>query len=85
MKLITYRYGEKETIGVFVDDRVIPMTELGVQEKTMLSFIQHGGQERLAVLEERVGSYDGGIPFQDVTLEAPIPEPGQDILCLGIN
>ena len=39
MKLITYRYGEKEAIGVFVDDRVIPMTELGVQEKTMLSFI----------------------------------------------
>ena len=85
MKLITYRYEGEEAIGIFVDDRVIPMTELGVQEKTMLSFIQHGGQEQLAALEERVRSYDGGIPFQAVTLEAPIPEPGQDILCLGIN
>ena len=85
MKLITYRYEGEEAIGIFVDDRVIPMTELGVQEKTMLSFIQHGGQEQLAALEERARSYDGGIPFQAVTLEAPIPEPGQDILCLGIN
>lgn len=85
MKLITYRYEGEETIGVLVGDRVIPMTELGVEENTMLSFIQHGGQERLAALEERADSYEGGIPFQEVTLEAPIPEPAQDILCLGIN
>ena len=52
MKLITYRYEGEEAIGIFVDDRVIPMTELGVQEKTMLSFIQHGGQEQLAALEK---------------------------------
>ena len=85
MKLMTYRYEDEERIGVLREDRVIPLAELGVSEETMLSFIQKGGQERIPELAAKAEAYQGGIPFDRVVLEAPIPQPGQDILCLGIN
>lgn len=85
MKLITYRYQNKEQIGAVIDQEVVPLAALGVSEKTMLDFIGNSSPEQLAQLSEVAQRCEERLPLAGVRLEAPIPEPRQDILCLGIN
>ena len=59
---------------------MIPASELGLKAGSMLELI-----------EELDGSYPAtptqakSIALSDVKLEAPIPEPRQDVICLGLN
>lgn len=88
MKLLTYQYNGEEIAGVLSPDgkSVFPLSYFGVSESTLLGFIRKG--EGLGLEEiNRVlnGNPQGGVPFADVKIQAPIPEPNQDIICLGIN
>lgn len=82
MKFVTYKYNGAECVGVLTDDEtaVIPVSELGLKAGSMLELI-----------EELDGSYPAtptqakSIALSDVKLEAPIPEPRQDVICLGLN
>lgn len=85
MKLITYIYQDAEQIGAVIDQDVVPLAALGVSEKTMLDVIGNFSSEQLAQLAEKALRCSERIPLAGVKLEAPIPEPRQDILCLGIN
>lgn len=82
MKFVTYNYNGAEYVGVLTEDEtaVIPASELGLKAGSMLELI-----------EELDGSYPAAptqaklIALSDVKLEAPIPEPRQDVICLGLN
>ncbi len=82
MKFVTYKYNGAECVGVLTEDEtaVIPASEFGLKAGSMLELIK-----------ELDGSYPAAptqaklIALSDVKLEAPIPEPRQDVICLGLN
>lgn len=74
MKLITYIHNGKERVGR-LDGRVVYPIQ-GYQ--SMLDLIRSGAKpESLRSMAP--------IPVTSVEVLAPIPEPGQDIICLGLN
>lgn len=82
MKFVTYSIGGKENVGVLSEDEksVIPASELGFKSEEMVSLIR----ELDGSLPEISGK-EKAIPLCGVKLEAPIPEPVQDVICLGLN
>lgn len=82
MKFVTYKYNGEEHVGMLTEDEtsVIPAYEFGLKAGSMLELI-----------EELDGSYPATpadaktIPISALELEAPIPEPRQDVICLGLN
>jgi 2-keto-4-pentenoate hydratase/2-oxohepta-3-ene-1,7-dioic acid hydratase in catechol pathway len=48
---------------------------------------QSGSMERLKEISKREQELEGNaiLPFSEVVLEAPIPQPKRDIICLGLN
>ncbi len=82
MKFVTYKYKGAEHVGVLTADEsaVIPASELGLKAGSMLALIDELGG-KLPTVPENAKT----IAFGDVKLEAPIPEPRQDVICLGLN
>lgn len=91
MKLLTYKYENQESIGVLSADgtQIYPLREMGYPYLTMNEFIQSVTEEDMKELAEGMEKamvlHLEGIPYSSVERCAPIPEPVQDILCLGIN
>lgn len=82
MKLITYTHLGSTSIGAVIDQRlVVPLTSLAT---TMLDFIQLGA-EGLRRAGEHTKQFSGGLELDEVTLQAPIPRPARNIMCLGKN
>ncbi len=82
MKFVTYIYEGASAAGVLSTDEcaVIPASELGLKAGSMNELIcELGGS--LPVIPAAAGS----IPLSEVKLDAPIPEPKQDVVCLGLN
>ena len=82
MKFVTYKYNGAECVGVLTEDEtaVIPASELGLKAGSMLELI-----EELDVSYPATPTQAKSIALSDVKLEAPIPEPRQDVICLGLN
>ncbi len=82
MKFVTYKYEGAEHVGALTTDEsaVIPAPELGLKAESMLELIDELAGKLPAVPEKAKA-----LPLGDVKLEAPIPEPRQDIICLGLN
>lgn len=82
MKFVTYKYKGAEHVGALTTDEsaVIPASELGLKAESMLELIDELAGKLPAVPEKAKA-----LPIGDVKLEAPIPEPRQDIICLGLN
>lgn len=82
MKFVTYKYEGAEHVGALTTDEsaVIPASELGLKAESMLELIDELAGKLPAVPEKAKA-----LPLGDVKLEAPIPEPRQDIICLGLN
>lgn len=82
MKFVTYKYEGAEHVGALTTDEsaVIPASELGLKAESMLELIDELAGKLPAVPEKAKA-----LPLDDVKLEAPIPEPRQDIICLGLN
>ncbi len=88
MKLVTYLYEGMEAAGVLSPDgtRVYPARALGYVCESMNEWIDLLAKEGLSGLRTAVeAGGEGEIPLEQVTLLAPIPEPKQDMICLGIN
>ena len=71
MKLITYRYAGKETVGILEGETVRPLPV-----NSMVELIESGS------IPAPAGET---LLLADVELLAPIPRPRQDVICLGIN
>jgi len=74
MKLITYLEGGRERVGRLDGDTVRPVGGFS----SMLELIRSGQDlTTLRLLDPA--------PLSSVKLLSPIPEPGQDVICLGLN
>lgn len=74
MKLITYLEGGRERVGRLDGDMMRPVGGFS----SMLELIRSG--QDLTTLRLL-----GPAPLSSVKLLSPIPEPGQDVICLGLN
>ena len=77
MKLLTFKLNGKEQVGFFEDGKVYPIEKYS----NMVELINNTTAEELASFKA-----DGnGIAYGDIEKCAPIPNPAQDIICLGVN
>lgn len=90
MRLITYRKKEssEDRIGLLNSDssRIIPYETLGLSYLDMNDFIESATEEemnRLRVMAKSEEAYT--ISAEEIILRAPIPNPKQDVICLGVN
>jgi len=87
MKLLTYYYNNIKKIGVLTEDEqnVIPLSSLGISCNTMNEFISSTNESIISQLSSKIKYCNEFIPLNNVKILAPIPNPKQDIICLGIN
>lgn len=86
MKLVTYELDGKVNVGVIGGDenKIVPVAELGYQCDDMVSFIYAIDGSVSDELKDKVNAAQG-VPFASCKLLSPIPQPAQDILCMGVN
>ena len=86
MKLVTYELNEEIKVGVIGKDsnKVVPVSALGYHAKEMTEFICEIGGVISAEMMNAVDAAQGDLLSQ-CRLLSPIPQPAQDILCLGVN
>ncbi|MCI8341796.1 MAG: fumarylacetoacetate hydrolase family protein [Firmicutes bacterium] len=89
MKFVTYLKDEKESVGVVTKcgKKIIPVKENGFGYESMNDLIKNMTDEELNSLKALVaeGKGEGKLLIEEVKILAPIPNPAQDIICLGIN
>ncbi len=89
MKLVTYSLSNKEYLGGILPcgTKIMPLHENGFSFQDMNDLISNITEEEKNVLSSLLkrGTGNGILPVSSVKLEAPVPIPRQDILCLGIN
>ncbi|MCF0137724.1 MAG: fumarylacetoacetate hydrolase family protein [Oscillospiraceae bacterium] len=82
MKVATYFLNGVSAVGIVSEDgqSIIPVKTLGYKSDSMNEFIEELGGSIPAVN----GSAEA-LPMSEVILDAAIPEPKQDVICLGLN
>ena len=86
MKLATCSKNGKEFVCVITDkNTAVPVNENGFEYKDMNDLIAKASKDDLAKMALLANGGNGEETLGSVKLEAPIPEPKQDIICLGIN
>ena len=82
MRFVTYINDGESGVGVLnaAETAVIPAAELGLEAKTMNELIDELKGE-LPTVPEVVKE----LALSEIRLDAAIPEPKQDIICLGLN
>jgi len=92
MKFLTYRYKEKEMIGILKNNFVINFNDVSKNigeknsPKTMLELINYLDDCKLNIIKEFIDK-EGieTIPISNIKIEAPIPYPKRNVFCLGKN
>lgn len=91
MKLLTYEVGKKVYTGVLSEDGAwaYPILAAGMEYRNMTEVIREIGASEKEMLEyiskQPPYKVEGAAPFEEIRVLAPIPNPEQDILCLGVN
>lgn len=91
MKLYTYQANETVKTGILSQDGawIYPTESFGLPYKTMLGLISHmTACEREALkigAGQQSSKVNGAVKLEQAKLLAPIPQPKQDVICLGIN
>lgn len=87
MKLLTYHYMGKDAVGFLSSDskNVIPIKYLGLPYETMLDLIEKVTLDELRLLVKTKLIDFEGIRLDQIEKKSPIPQPRQDIICLGLN
>lgn len=82
VKFVTYKKEGKSAVGVLnaAETAVIPASELGLKAQSMNELI-----DELNGAMPVVSNGAKEISLDAVKLDAPIPKPKQDIICLGLN
>jgi len=86
MKLVTYEINNEVKVGVIGDDgnKIVPVSALGYHAAEMTEFVCEIGGKVTSELNEKVNATRGD-DIAQCRLLSPIPQPAQDILCLGVN
>jgi len=82
VKLLTYRDGAGSRVGALVDGESV--VDLGGTFGSVLELID-GGDRSLEAARQLMRTARTVIPLRDVTLQAPIPRPRRNLLCVGWN
>ncbi|MCD2436080.1 fumarylacetoacetate hydrolase family protein [Acidaminococcus sp. NSJ-142] len=80
MKIVTFVYDNDEQVGIISEDQkhVIPANKFS----NLYDLLKHSNfEELLAIARMEMGA----VPLDKVKLLAPITQPRNDIICLGIN
>ncbi len=93
MYFATYKYDNKEEIGIFKkeDNKIIPMEEIFKDlnlkcPKDMNEFINISNEEIISDIKKLIGTKKfKEIDKNEVKLCAPIPYPNRNLICLGKN
>lgn len=91
MRLVTYEIEHRVKLGVVSrDDKwIYPLQAMGMDYRTMQELIEGISDSEKEMLEHAAGlensRISGAAPIGEVTILAPIPQPAQDVICLGIN
>jgi len=88
MKLVTYRIGKNEKVGVLTagESSLYQIEAFGLNYKTMLELIENITIDEKKMIREKMSSgMLDAIPLKKVKLLATIPRPRQDLICLGVN
>ena len=91
MRLVTYEIEHKSGLGVISRDGrwIYPLASLDMDYKTMQDLIENISDSEKQLLEYASGQdpykIRGAAPIDEVRLQAPIPYPRQDVICLGVN
>jgi 2-keto-4-pentenoate hydratase/2-oxohepta-3-ene-1,7-dioic acid hydratase in catechol pathway len=88
MKLITFKYNNKEQIGILSknEEQVYPLAALNLNYTSMNNLIENlTDQEMTALKTELEKDNKNEISINAIEKMPPIPVPKQDIICLGIN
>lgn len=86
MKLVTYIKGDEVKVGFIGSDanKIVPASTLGFAAQEMTELIYEINGEISDELLKKVDDADGD-DLGRCKLLSPIPEPKQDILCMGVN
>jgi len=89
MKLVTYSIDKKEMVGAITKcgEKIIPLHLNGFPYKDMNDLVENMTDIEKEALTALIDNdiADDVIDMKDVKIEAPIPVPKQDVICLGIN
>ena len=89
MRLYTYKTDKKgkEIVGVGDSEGkfIHPLSSFGMEYKSVLEMIRKMKGAEWELLKKSVNERTEGVEVSDVILCAPILQPAQDIICLGIN
>lgn len=88
MKFLTFKFNNIEQVGILSKDGlgIHPIKALDVNYETMNDLLENITNEEIEKLRTGLenSSYKT-ISINDINKMAPIPNPKQDIICLGIN
>lgn len=88
MKFITFKHDNKEQVGILTQNEqgVYPIKTLGANYNTMNDLIENISNDEMVRLQSEIQKETAEfIHISDISKMAPIPNPNQDIICLGIN
>ncbi|MEG2733181.1 MAG: fumarylacetoacetate hydrolase family protein [Clostridium sp.] len=93
MRILTYQNDEKERLGFLSEDGkwVYPADAAGLEYRNMKELIEGISDSEIQLAEHiaQMQPYEteirGVTPIEDARILAPIPDPDQDIICLGVN
>ena len=86
MKLASCSKDGKEFVCVITNDnKAVPLVENGFNYRSMNELIEKADEKELMEISKLSDGGKAEMSLMDIKLEAPIPEPKQDIICLGIN
>lgn len=88
MKFITFKYDNNEQVGILNKNEqgIFPIKTLNVNYENMNDLIESITAEEMNILQAALEKDSKEfISINDVCNMAPIPNPKQDIICLGIN
>lgn len=86
MKLLSFKYDDKITLGVIgSDESVLNLADIGLDfGGEMLNLIKNYNSEIHAKIT-KFAKQTSSLKYEQITKFAPIINPAQDIICLGIN
>ncbi len=88
MKFITFKYDNQEQVGILTKNEqgVYPIKTLGANYNTMNDLIENISDAEMVRLQSEIQKETADfIHISDISKMAPIPNPKQDVICLGIN
>lgn len=81
MRLVSYEYKGRMSVGVLVQDSVVSLDAIAPDMQTLIGL----GEQGFTQVQQIIKLSAESVPLNQVTLLAPIPRPNKNIFALGRN